>query len=409
VSVSIVDKHTARAIVSSVGVDLGTPSEVEVTLDERRVPYITASLRFPIPDAVIRDLLDLRENDLRLDLRLRRDFGRAWALAQLTEAGGASVAGLTGLLAGGPLANITHLLYRPWNSFGERASQRLDCRLVITSRRFDDRARELAVEAASLEKLLELDVGAIDWDPGTTDLPTIVQLVLERYDAPLSTSSPATVAEADATLWKAGTTAGLYLDPMLEAASLRLWADEMGAFHLTQREQTVPGAVTLSPRRLLEHEDEMTLTGDIDGWVDAVVVVYTWTDELDLNRREIDAAGAQPARAGVTLTRTGVRYPGPGAAAGILNRAQGRGRVLGLAAVADYTARPGMAAAITPPVGDTQTGYVSSITYQLPAAEMRVGTRGLVDTPETAYLFGPPGFSYLDVPVGVDYLEFEWS
>jgi hypothetical protein len=68
-----------------------------------------------------------------------------------------------------------------------------------------------------------------------------------------------------------------------------------------------------------------------------------------------------------------------------------------------------MGAQITPIAGQVQTGVVSAITWRAPEAQMAVSTRGLVDTPATAYIFGPPGTSYLDVPVGISYTEFEWS
>ena len=67
------------------------------------------------------------------------------------------------------------------------------------------------------------------------------------------------------------------------------------------------------------------------------------------------------------------------------------------------------ATTITPPETPAQTGFASAVTWTGPEFEMLLSARGLVDTPETAYTFGPAGFSYLDVDPGVAYTEFDWS
>ena len=404
-----VDSQSATAIIAPLDITL-IPKDLSVTVDERWSPYCQADLTFAMPSPEDREALDLRESDLRITVKARRDFGQSWTVADLTGLGGFSVAGLTALLAGGPLANITHRLYRPWNGALELPAQLRDYNLVVTSREFDDVTQELRIEATSLESLLLNDalISGTAWNPGTTDLRTIVELVLARYGEALEpTSSTATVAEVDATVWYPGVHAWDYLDPMLEAASLRLWAGEDGVFRITARESLTDGAIVLSPSSMTEHKDTMTLGSDV--WADAVVVKYTWTDALDLNNTAYDYAGTSPARAARLVKREGVVYPGAGAAAGILDRSQGRGRVLDVEAVNDLTATPGQSITINPPDTEAQTGYVSAVTWRMPDGEMRVVTRGLIDTPETSYLFGPVGASYLDVPVGVDYAEFDWS
>lgn len=404
----MIDMHSARAFIRPLDIEVKVKT-ASITLDERWSPYGQVSLTCVLPDEADREAIDLREEELRLDLRVRRDFGQPWSLADLTAAGGNEVAGITTLLDGGPLANLTHLFYEPFNGSLERSSQTRSFDLTIVRRQFDDVTKELALEAETDEVLLLGDAlaAATALDPSSTDLPTIVQSVLDRYDRTLLEAEAATVAEADATIWQVGDTAAGYVDPLLEAASLRLWCDEEGNFRVSQREGTTPGAVTLDSARLVGHRDQMTLDPTI--WADAVIIIYTWTDALDLNNTAVDWAGEQPSRAARIIRRPGVVYPGPGAAAGMLARLQGRGRVLDVEAVADYTVTPGMAASITPPDTDTQTGYVSAVTWNLPEGEMSVVTRGLVDTPGTAYIFGPAGYSYLDVPLGISYEEFDWS
>ncbi|MBX3094304.1 MAG: hypothetical protein KF680_07200 [Cryobacterium sp.] len=126
----------------------------------------------------------------------------------------------------------------------------------------------------------------------------------------------------------------------------------------------------------------------------------------DLNRVEYATAGPDTAL-NVRHVRHDTAYPGAGAAAGILSRAQGRGRRLDITGVASYSVLPGQAARITPPDTELQTGYVASVVYDLAAATMRVRSRGLVDTPPYSYLAAPDGLSYLDVPIGMSYLDYD--
>lgn len=402
-----IDMHSVTATIRELGIELLVEA-VDLSMDESRIPYATARLVCAMPSAEDRDAIDLRDGDLHVDAVLRRDFGRPWSLADLTAAGGGAMAGITSILAGGPLANITHMLFRPWNSFGERQAQRRDLRLLITERVFDDVAKTLTVTAQSLEAHLRGDalLETTAWDPGATDLATICALVLDRYGLALTSSTTATVAEVDATLWQPGVTADKYLEPMLEAASLRLWSNEVGEFALSERQSTTPGAVTVTATgTMTEHRDTMTRT-DPDVSPDGVAIRYRWVDAFDLNRTEYDVAGPQPARSVLFLERT-TAYPGPGAAAGILNRAAARGRVLDVAAVSDYSIAPGQACTVTPPDTPAQTGYVSAVEWRLPGAEMNVATRGLVDTPETSWLYAPEGVSWLDVDAGISWIEYE--
>lgn len=404
---SAFDRHEAVAIIEPAGVELDV-EQVTLTVDERWSPYAQGTIVAKMP--ADRDVLDLRSGPVTVDLRLLRSFGVPWTLADLTSDIGGSVAALTGLIGGLTLANLTNRYFTPFAGSPVRAGERLDARLTLVEREYDEQAQQVTLTVESLETQLlgdRLAAGSA-WSPGSTSLKTIVQAVIDRYDATLDASSlDATVAEADATVWKPAVSAADYLAPMLEAASLRLWADLDGVWHLDERESLRDGTVVIAESlNMTEYVDRMSLQAD--QWCDAVIVEYRWTDTLDLQRVEYDVAGEQPSRAGLHEVREAI-YPGPGAAAGILARAQGRGRQLTLGAVSTYTARPGMAAIINPLVGDVSTGIVSAVTWQLPQAEMNVTARGLVDTPDTAYIFGPSGYAYLDVPAGVDYFEFDWS
>jgi hypothetical protein len=405
-----IDAHSAVALLSPISVTLEVKS-VTVTLDEAWSPYCQAALVCSMPSPEDREAIDLRDGDIYLDLRLRQDFGAPWTIADITADVAGDVSDMTALVGGQPVSFITNRYYEPWNGSSVRPDRKRFFTLLVTERTFDDVANELTITATSLESLLLGDalLSTTPLDPASTSLRTIVQSVLNRYGEVLDTAAlDATVAEATSTVWQPGVGAWEYVDPMLEAASLRLWCNEAGVFTISTRQATTPGSATITPTG--------TMTGLVDRmsndpsiWYDGVVVEYRWVDAFDLNQVAYDVAGSQPAKSVLRVERTNTIYPGPGAAAGILDRGQGRGRVLDVTAINDYTLSPGMPATITPLDTEAQNGYLSALTWRLPDAEMDVSSRGLVDTPDTAYLYGPVGASYLDVPLGIDYLEFEWS
>lgn len=405
---SVLDQHSVIARILPAGVELEV-TDLTLTLDEGWAPYAQLDLTAKLPDAGERELLDLRAGILRLDLRIRQDFGTPWSLATITAEAGGDLSTLTGLFGGRPLSSFNTRYSRPWNAFGRRPSTTRQVNAVITERYFDHQAQELRLTAASGEALLQADALVADapLDPGSTSIKDIVELLLDRQGATLQPGAADGTIEAASSIWQPGTSAWDYVAPLLQSASLRLWCDEGRRWWLTEAQPVAPGNLVLTPTgTITDLTDAMTLSGD--EWVDAVVVTYRWKDGAGVDQEAFDVAGANPPRNVLQVEHT-TAYPGPGAAAGILSRAQGRGRVLDTTAVSDYQATPGQATRITPPDTDTQTGYVASVQWRWPDAEMRIKSRGLVDTPDTAYLFGPTGTSYVDVPTGISYDEFEWS
>lgn len=408
----MIDQHGVLAILDPLGIVLGAPKTARVSLDENRASYALGTLVFPMPDAATRAEIDLREQDLYVDLRLRRDFGRPWSVAELTALGGGSVAGLTALLAGGPVANITRQLYRAWNAGGVRAAQLRNCYLYVTERTFTDESKELTLQLASLEAVLVGDILAAvaPLDPATTSLRTICGWVLARYGFTLAAgTTDATVAQVDATVWQPGTAANAYLNPMLEAASLRLWADELGTFRLSPRQEDVDGSAAFA---LITSTDTMTWNPDVAP--DAIVVKYSWTDITGGQHVQYDAAGAQPSHAGLLVERPDTVYPGPGAAAGMLARAQGRGRVVEISQVNDLTVSPGMPVNITPPDTVELAGRISAFEWAWPEAEMSITNRGLTDIAPDSWLAGEgTTYTFADVhthhPTLADNAFTDWS
>lgn len=384
----------------------------QVTLDEGWMPYVQADFTCAMPTAVDRRALDLRESTLRVALNVSQRFSEPWNISDITADVGGSIAALTAAV-GGAVGAVTGRYYVPLNNSVIRAGYARAFDLYMTERAFDDQAREVVIKATSDESMLLGDalLDVVPLDPATTSLRAIVNQVLARYGAALA-SGPydAAVAEPDATLWQPGVGAWEYLSSLLEAASLRLWCDEHRIWRLTPREEPVDGGVSITPNDTMTGlVDRMTLDPAI--WFDAVVIEYRWIDDLGANHVQYDVAGPTPAKATLRIVRSNTIYPGPGAAAGILERASGRGRVLDVRAVSDYSISPGMAATIVPVDTDAQTGYVSAVTWELPAAEMRLGTRGLVDTPPDSFFFGDD-VTFADVAVSNPTLaieDFDWS
>lgn len=399
---TLLDSHRAIAYVTPVGVQLDIET-VEVNLDETQSPYGEARIVCQLPDEATQKLLDLRTTPLRLQLRLRQDFASAWSVATLTAAGHGSMATLTAELGGLPLSTVYQRFSTPWNASGRRPSTSRWFDLMVSERSIDHKAAQLTLVAYTDEALMLSDalVATTVLNPGTTSVRSIAEQLLARVGAVLTPGPDDGTVEADATLWRPGMTAWDYFAPLAQAANLRLWCDERRRWHLTEVRPTAEGAITVNPTATLTAvTDTMTVTGD--EWYDAVVIRYRWVDAFDLNQERYDAAGAASPR-NVLLIEHDTPYPGAGAAAGILSRAQGRGRVLEVEAVSDYTAQPGMPATITPPATDAQTGFVSSVTWRLPDAEMSISTRGLVDTPATSWLFVPAGVAWNDIPAGVSW------
>jgi len=383
--VSVIDRHTITATIDPLGIALNV-TECSLSLDESRAPYAEMTLAAALPTASDMQLIDITTQTLRVSGEIRQDFGIIWNLATLTAAGGGSVSAITDFGGVSP-SSITNRLFGSWNPRA-RASQTRSFDLYIVERVFDTNERSLTLVAQSDEAVMINDtrVASTALDPETQDIPTIVQSVLTRYGATLEAGAAAgTVAEAEATLWEPGTRAWDYLDDFLEAASLRVWSDENRKWYLTQRQTLSAGHLTITPSNgMVDHSDSMAY--DPRTYFDAVVVEYRWNDVDGVSQIAYDHAGNTVPRSALTLKNENTVYPGPGAAQGLLDRMTGRGRVIDVEAVSRYNATPGQAITITPPSGFDQNGFLVSVEWRLPDAEMAVKTRNLTTRPVTTWL-----------------------
>ena len=382
---SIRDRHSITATITPLDIELKI-KEAQLSLDESRAPYAEMRIIAALPDALDMDLIDLTDRELRLSGEIRQDFGTIWDLGTLTETGGGSVAVITSFGGVSP-SSITNRLFGSWNRINY-ASQTRDFDLYITERTYNEVDKEMELRATSNESKLIFDtiVAASSYDPSSTDIATIAQLVLDRHGDTISgTPATGTVSEAEATIWQPGHRAWDYLDTILSPEGLRLWSDEQGNWYLTERQSTTPGQLRVSPTNLMvTHTDSMTYDPSV--WYDAVVIEYRWVDDLGENHIAYDVAGATVPRAAYVERLDDTVYPGPGKAQGMLDRIQSRGRVIDVNAVSRYNATPGQAVTIEPPTGFAQTGFVVSVTFRLPDAEMEITSRNLTENPVVSWL-----------------------
>ncbi|MFD6091321.1 hypothetical protein ACFWGN_04275 [Oerskovia sp. NPDC060338] len=377
----------------------------EVTLDESWSPYVQGTVQIPLPAQEVLDAIDPRV-DARVRLTLRCVFGEPWPVSALTADVGGSVAASTAAGAGS-VAAVTARYARPYNLAGMRPSTRRRLNLGVRSRPVDRLAGTVVLTLASDEALMQ-DYGLVSTVAIAPDAPTVreaVLLVLSRVGGVLAPGAQDAAIEADAAAWTPGTSGWDYLTPLVQAAGLRLWCDEGGAWQLTQPLAPAPGALAFSTSTNLTRLED-TIDRDAGLWYDAVVVIYRWRDGAGTEQTRYDVAGLPRPRRTYTVTFERP-FPGPGAAAALLARARGRGRVYAPSAVSDYSATPGQVATITAPGAPIQTGMASRVSWSLDEDTMQVRTRDLIDTPTTAWVFLPAGQSWLDSPVGESWLEEE--
>lgn len=398
-----VDRHTLAASVSVPGGTLDV-KDARITLDEGWSPFIQAQLTCVVPDEAVVELLDPRR-PLRASIVIRRDFGGSDPASALSdEFAGKKASDVTAAWAGLHARDITADHFYPWNDFGVRSPSVRTLSLAVRSRPRRHRDGTITLSLASDEALLQ-DYALVDtqsWSPTLSSVRQVVSAVLGRIGRTLVAGTADGAIDPSASVWKPGVAAWSYVSPLVQAAGLRLWADEFGLFHLDAGLPAAPGNLSLSYTGTITEATD-TIDRDTDDWYDAVVITYTWTDALGAQQTQYDVASS-PGFSKVLSLNYDTPYPGPGAASAVLGRALGRGRTLDLTTVSDYTATPGQATTITLDNTPIQTGYLSAVTWQWPDAEMTVKTRGLIDTPPTAWVFLPAGERWIDSPVGASWI-----
>ena len=204
--------------------------------------------------------------------------------------------------------------------------------------------------------------------------------------------------------WQPGVSAWDFIQPLFRAAGFRLFCDEQRRWFLVDASYLEAGQLQLSvPTNLTEAGDE--ISRDNDDWFDAALVIYKWNDSTNTPQVRYDFYS----QAGYTRVQTFTyerAYPGPGAASYLVRRALGKGRTMsGLAAVSRYSARPSQPVVVTLPSTPIQTGIIARVTFDLGRDEMTIDSRGLTDTPTTAWVFLAAGQKWTDSAVGASWLS----
>lgn len=195
--------------------------------------------------------------------------------------------------------------------------------------------------------------------------------------------------------WTPGQSLFDFLQPLINMAGLRLFCDEDRVWRLVDpAEYEVDGyVVAQTGHNATEGTDEITRNDDT--WADAVVVKYTWTGPDGDTQTAYDVAGDPD---GKTITREIERqYPGPGAAASILNSFKGRGRTQTVTIVGQFKATPGQSITVNLPGTVPQTGKVRAVTFDLGSGLAELETRGLTDTLPGSWALWDPEETWSEV------------
>lgn len=205
--------------------------------------------------------------------------------------------------------------------------------------------------------------------------------------------------------WAAGQSAYDFLDPLIQAAGLRLVCDESRAWTLRPA-SFVSSAPALNIRRgvnMIDATDTLSREGD-SAWFDAAVTEYVWRDRRGIERRRLDSFALNDPYTRCVKFDKDTPYPGDGFSEYAVSRAQGRGRVVEATRVAlwDSTAEQGCQFIVTG--APTQTGKTDRVSFDFDRDEMTVTAR-TTDTPDEAWVLIPAEESWLDSPVGESWTE----
>jgi hypothetical protein len=376
--------------------------DASITLDENWSPYVQATLTAPIPDDQIIDLLDPRTNP-HVNLFVSKNYGQSEKLYRITnDYVNKKLSDLTSVWSGKVIQDFSNFYYIAYNTFGYKNSEERAFTLAVREININYVRSELSITLSSDEGLL-LDYARVAntiYTSPSTSVRTITQYVLSFIGATLEPGIADFTIPVGSAVWEPGQTAYDYLEPLVQAGALRLFCDEKRNWYLVPDNYDVPGSVNLSYTETLT-DAATTISRESIEWYDAVVIKYEYVDSSGNTIIQYDSAGA-PGTKVLTLTYNS-KYPGAGAAARVLQRAEGRGRVNSIAAVNDYAVTPGISCSLTMPNADTQIGNVSAVTWELPGDTMSITTRGLLEVPDTAWIFTPSGVAWEDILPGVSW------
>lgn len=407
-------KHTAR-VWSDSGLTEFTPTDISVRIEETWSPYIQASIT--VPSAFFTEELDPRTGG-RLRLRLQQQFGELIQLWQLTNAFGGSVSAVSAAYSPVTPRKITDDYTRPWNLFEQAYSiayltankggtvstyttafkgdvsdvskylhgpgtfnpapstvfeANLGIRSIVRNKLQDTTAISLSSDEALLQD--RAWTSATAYTPTTTDVRTLANVVLGYIGASLATGTTTGTFDNTKVKWLPGQSGWDFLNPIVQKANLVLYCDEGRNWQLVTA-SAVSGSLTLD-----DTSNVLELTSSLDrasDWYDSAVVEYSWYNGTAQETiYDIYAPVGSVKTANIKISDT--PYPGAGMAQALTQRAQTRGEIFELEAIANYNARPRQNLTVDITGEPLKTAVISSISWDLPADTMSISIRNLVE------------------------------
>lgn len=349
----------------------------ELSMDEEWIPFIQATLTCPLGDGAIAGI-DPQASDIWATVTVRRVLGRVDRLGDLTRRYRHHTLGaITAAFRGDTLADITRSTYHDYAEPGHaRREQTRQWRLMVREVSVNRKAATVTITLASGEARLS------DWQHMSAELERIpgadmvqkLNYILNLSNLPSVAYRPASVPTdaqiGDEAVRAPGVSSLDALNTLTRYHGLMLWCDEAGQFHLaTDRNRP-------AVRSLWSFGDDRSVINEVskrsrdDGWITAVLVIYTWNGQDHYDYASPFAPNPEKA----LILRRNQPYPGPGLAQKTLQHVMGRGRSLELLAVSTYEATPGETITYRTP-RETVSGRLAAIRWQFPDDEMSVRLR----------------------------------
>lgn len=397
--------------------ELVEPISCSVTLDETFSPYVRAEVVLPTnklpysPDP---------RNATFLGLRLQQDFGDLVYNYELTADFGGDVSNITAAFTPVKIASISREYTKPWNifepalplstvttayapvtplkltnanlatvwrmsdflhasgTFNPAPSTIFDGYLMLRSVEKNYLTGETTLELTSHEAIL-LDSISYPLRPTVnyTDLRSLINAVLAETIGVFTQLEPgtanATYSPAYAFSWQPNQTAWSVLDAIVKAANLVLYCDEAGKWYL------IEAMATSGDLSLKDNDNITTLSSRIDrnssNFFDYAVVEYVQPGGT-LSYDTFGTSGFDISKDAYFKVE-GVNDPNGNAAQAMVWRAETRGEIYTVEAIANYDARPRQSMTIDVTGEPVKTAVIQSISFNLPSARMSIDIRDL--------------------------------
>lgn len=235
----------------------------------------------------------------------------------------------------------------------------------------------------------------VPWFDGATPADSTYTYVASgQAHASATTRTPITPGiEPDALVWQAGQTAWDFLVGLTSSVNLVLCCTELRQWYLrTPEGRSVDTLLSVSAFNASAGEDTIDRE-NTETWATGILVKYSWTDRDGISRTQFDTAGTDGR---VVVIELDTAYPGPGAAAAILARRDGAGRVQNVTALTDWTATPGMQVQISLPGAPNTLGRVNAVSFDLTTSLMKVSAAGLIDVTPGDWAMVDPDANWVD-------------